>query len=84
LPTRDRTNRLGLAQVDPTTEQLRAISAQLAQIDGKLVILQDTLNELRQRVDQTAFNREMLDFEMYRNNVDSFRESNCSLGASEP
>jgi hypothetical protein len=64
-------NRLGLAQVDPTTEQLRAISAQLTQIDGKLVVLQDTLNELRQRVDQTAFNREMLDFELYRNNVDS-------------
>jgi hypothetical protein len=64
-------NRLGLAQVDPTTEQLRAISAQLTQIDGKLVVLQDTLNELRQRVDQTAFNREMLDFEFYRNNVDS-------------
>jgi hypothetical protein len=64
-------NRLGLAQADPTTEQLRAISAQLTQIDGKLVALQDTLNELRLRVDQTAFNREMLDFQVYSNNVDS-------------
>ena len=64
-------NRLGLAQVDPTTEQLRAISVQLTQIDGKLVVLQDTLNELRQRVDQTAFTREMLDFEKYTHNVDS-------------
>lgn len=64
-------NRLRLAHVDPTTEQLRAISAQLTQIDGKLTALQGTLNELRLRVDQTAFNREMLDFERYRNNVDS-------------
>jgi hypothetical protein len=64
-------NRLGLAQADPTAEQLRAISVQLTQIDGRLVALQDSLNELRERVDQNAFNGEMKDFELYRNNVDS-------------
>lgn len=67
-------NRLGLAQVDPTTEQLRAISAQLTQIDGKLVVLQDTLNELRERVDQTAFDQKMSDFQKYRNNVASIND----------
>src|SRR5688572_21504667 len=62
-------SRLGLADRSP--DQLKEIAGRLAEIDNKLLVLQDTLNDVKRRVDQVEFTNLMIAFDAVIVKVDS-------------
>jgi hypothetical protein len=60
---------------DQTSDQLNAISAQLASMDAKLDALQGTADEIKSRVNKAAFTNLMTEFKKIRSSVDSINHN---------
>jgi len=56
---------------DRTAEQLREIAGQLARIDAQLTTLGATTAEIKERVNEAAFDKMMLDFDKIRGRIES-------------
>lgn len=63
-----------LGRGDRTAAQLQEISEQLARMDAKLNALQDTANEIKQRVNQAAFTALMVKFKDLKADVESIND----------